>query len=267
METEYNRTHRERKEQYTKGLEIEVARLKEAYANLSNESTRHAQIYRTHEVSFQALRQENERLKQLLQVHNISYDQVVAAPTDVRTPTQTQHATHEQMSNASRQVSPQAYRTDQQQLINFNDLPPSYMSTPSDTQTLQPGGIDIVGSDIPHRTLSNGGSSTSPSSLASSQGGFSHFSQASTGGSSYAQRAITPVSTTRSSPSFGMPARHIQHEDSSTIDTVISNTSSNFRPPLGQGLVNGKVVRNASDERTQQKELDHDQMAVDFVLA
>ncbi|WPG98756.1 Hypothetical protein R9X50_00155000 [Acrodontium crateriforme] len=63
------RTHRERKEMYIKALEQEVLRLKESFANTSNERD--------------AIAAENRRLKELLQAHGISYD-FGASPVEFR---------------------------------------------------------------------------------------------------------------------------------------------------------------------------------------
>ena len=73
---------------------------------------------------------------------------------------------------------------------------------------------------------------------------------------------MTPTVTTRgSSPCVSVSHQHISQEDASTIDSVISNTSSNNQPPMDQSLVSGKDGPLATDE-----EIDHDQLAVDFVL-
>lgn len=66
-----NRTHRERKEQYIKALEIELARLRETYArdtNMFNSSIEQ------HKIALQEQRQENDMLRHILANHGISYE-------------------------------------------------------------------------------------------------------------------------------------------------------------------------------------------------
>lgn len=61
------RTHRERKEQYTKDLELEVMRLKELFAQASRERDGALQSRDAAIVERDRLREENQRLKEYLQ--------------------------------------------------------------------------------------------------------------------------------------------------------------------------------------------------------
>jgi len=62
------RTHRERKERYVKGLEEEVNRLRETFTIITREKTQ--------------ILEENRRLKELLELHGISYNQSEVANTN-----------------------------------------------------------------------------------------------------------------------------------------------------------------------------------------
>ena len=62
-------------------------------------------------------------------------------------------------------------------------------------------------------------------------------------------------------------SRKTSRQDSGGIDSMLVDGSSSFRPPVGQGIIDGRVVRNTSDERVKQLEMDHDQLGIDFVLA
>lgn len=69
------RTHRERKEQYIKALEIELARLRETYArdtNIFNSSLEQ------HKMALQEQRQENDILRHILAGHGVPFENDLA---------------------------------------------------------------------------------------------------------------------------------------------------------------------------------------------
>ncbi|KAJ5153710.1 uncharacterized protein N7500_009149 [Penicillium coprophilum] len=66
-----HRTHRERKEQYMRGLEVEVARLREAY---TTEVVDAATTIQQHKAMLHTMREENEILKEILAANGIQYE-------------------------------------------------------------------------------------------------------------------------------------------------------------------------------------------------
>ncbi|ETN44356.1 uncharacterized protein HMPREF1541_10536 [Cyphellophora europaea CBS 101466] len=71
-----SRTHRERKEQYIKALELELSRLKEAYVNYTNDKTTQIQ---ERDLVIQEQRRENNILRQVLAAHGIAYENELEA--------------------------------------------------------------------------------------------------------------------------------------------------------------------------------------------
>lgn len=69
--TDLHRTHRERKEQYIRALETEVSRLREAYAT---EITDANVTMQQQKEMLQAIRDENDILKEILIAHGIHYE-------------------------------------------------------------------------------------------------------------------------------------------------------------------------------------------------
>jgi hypothetical protein len=69
------RTHRERKEQYIKALELELSRLREVYLGEANAATTQIQ---ERDLIIQEQRRENEELRQVLAAHGISYENEMA---------------------------------------------------------------------------------------------------------------------------------------------------------------------------------------------
>lgn len=65
------RTHRERKEQYIKALELELSRLREVYLNDSNAAATQIQ---ERDLLIQNQRRENEALRSILAANGISYE-------------------------------------------------------------------------------------------------------------------------------------------------------------------------------------------------
>lgn len=65
------RTHRERKEQYIKALELELSRLREVYLSDSNNATTQIQ---ERDILIQEQRRENEALRAILAANGISYE-------------------------------------------------------------------------------------------------------------------------------------------------------------------------------------------------
>ena len=105
---------------------------------------------------------------------------------------------------------------------------------------------------------------------ASSQNDYNAYQSSSFGGSSFGNAVATPTTMqSRQSPTYAESSISLQtsHPESDIIDSIISESSSAFRPPIGQGFVDGRVVRNTSDERIKQQQMDHDQLGIEFVLA
>lgn len=65
------RTHRERKEQYIKALELELSRLREVYLNDSNAAATQIQ---ERDLMIQEQRRENEAMRSILAANGISYE-------------------------------------------------------------------------------------------------------------------------------------------------------------------------------------------------
>ncbi|KAL9127919.1 MAG: hypothetical protein Q9217_003305 [Psora testacea] len=280
------RTHRERKEYYTKSLEMEVARMRETFTHVVGEKQRYQRRAQRAEqqlkdAGIEAMRHENERLKQLLQVNGITYDRLLPAVGSLPTPTKSEsHAFVDNQTSAhnTQQASPpnqQNSSTGRQHSFNGQQSP--FTSTPVNFHPAirqQPGAAPTTSTPALHRALSNESATASPIALTpshtSSMGGYNDFSKpASISGSTYPSNLPSPLASAHQPPhshgacSNGLPH---PHQTPTTIDTVISDTSP-FRPPVGQGLVDGRVICNNSDERIEQRDINHDQLGVEFVLA
>ena len=265
---------------------MEVARMRETFTHVVSDKQRYQRrAYKAEqqlkEVHPEAVRHENERLKQLLQVNGITYDRVVPSPNGLPTPTRSESRPFldgRQTPLSSRQ----AHFTNQHSssaghLPSFSNQQSSFSSAQSDAQPAlrQQYGL---GPTLPapgiHRALSNESATTSSNSLTpthiSNTPTFNDFTApASVNGSAYLSGLTSPLTGVNQTPHSHETSSNCQghsYHPQHTIDTVISHTPS-FRPPVGQGFVDGRVVRNNSDERIQQRDMNHDQLGVEFVLA
>ena len=236
--------------------------------------------------NLEALRHENDRLKQLLQVNGITYDRLLPVVNGLPTATQPQelHVTAgAQMPTINRHISPiqsqtstlNGYQNSLQSHDSFNSQPSSFAASQSDTHAAMRqqymGNTTTIVSNSPQQHMPPSASPVSPSQPPMQEGLFQYHHQhpASMGGSTYA------ASVPNSVPNSGRPSpthtdtlsRKTSRQDSGGIDSMLVDSSSTFRPPVGQGIVDGRVVRNTSDERVKQLNMNHDQLGIDFVLA
>ena len=256
-----------------------MTRLREKYAQLCKETDilrkrAHMADQQLSGGSYEVLRHENERLKQLLQVNGINYDRILPVTNGLPTPTQSQDFAPGQASMIQPNISPptrQYYGASQQpQGLIFDSTSfalPSSSADSSKTMTQTSDNMDITSPSIPQQNYNNV-LSHSPSSVSSSQHSFSYHSHSSTNGSNYPPQAPTPVSTTnRSSPVY--PMNHqMQQNNADTIDSVIANCNpSNFRPTVAQTSANGGSMPTLNDEPAIKNDMDDGQLAINFVLA
>ena len=228
--------------------------------------------------NIEAVIHENERLKQLLQVNGITYDRLLPTATALPTPT----SSESQAFGYSQPSIPNGHRApsaNQSSSPNghphvFNSQQSPFPNAPTDLHTSlrqYSGGPPTMSTPELQRASSNETTTASPvastSSHASSTGGFPK--PPSIPGSTFASSFPSPLPNTVQPPQpHGASSNYFAHSHQipKVIDKVVSDPS-NFHPPLGQRSVNGRVVRNGSDERIQQRDINHDQLGVDFVLA
>ena len=227
-------------------------------------------------------------MKQLLQVNGITYDRllpVAGGPTPVTRPQQQPQSfsVEPQMATNKRQISPthshlpilNGHQPAFQSQASFNTQPSSFPAGQMDTHPAlrQPtlGNTTTITSHGAQPNIPTSTTSVSPSqtSMQDVRGQYHQHHPASTSGSSYAPSLPTSVSlSSRTTPTqIGSLSRETSLQDSNPINSVVATSSaSSFRPPVGQGLVNGRVQRNRSEERIKQVGMDHDQYGIDFVL-
>lgn len=262
------RTHRERKETYIKGLELEVCRLKEEYTKLAITCHRP----QTDGNDIQIIKRENELLKRLLDMHGITYDlkpQIATPPPSTGQLSVGQPSLSPSHNHSFSQPSRQQRPSD----IDFNSTPYRMGSASEASHNTNNNSIDMdnsalaSGNAYPH--FPNGNMSPASSAISShSQGslGFHSQSHSSTNGSSFAPTGLTPSSNTaRSSPIY--PASQ-QPTDPDTIDSILeeSNTPT-YEPGYYHGAPNGNGVGHHSQDGVITPIAEHDQSAVDFILA
>ncbi|KAL9102179.1 MAG: hypothetical protein Q9163_002653 [Psora crenata] len=262
-----SRTHRERKEYYTKSLEMEVARMRETFTHVVNEKQRYQRrAYKAEQqlkdANIEAMKHENERLKQLLQVNGITYDRLVPVATGLPTPTQLEpHAFGEIQPNPlgiqhppSRIQQPSGSGHHH----SFNNHQTSFPGSAMSTHTVlgqQTGVSRTASSPKLDQAMSNGTTTMSPSALTS-------FSQpASITETAYPSDLPSPLgSAKQTSHSHAAPwnCPPPSLETSNPAGAMMSDAST---------FQEGRSVRNKSDERIQQQDINHDQLGVEFVLA
>ncbi|KAJ5183841.1 hypothetical protein N7492_001457 [Penicillium capsulatum] len=133
------RTHRERKEQYMRSLETEVARLREAYHDVVAKSSPNdpSVIVQQQKVEIQAVRDENDILKEILAANGIHYEPEL------------QQRKAERASNNGYQASPVAASSAgshtagiSHSASNHQTTPPTSISTGLSPRATGGGGMD-----------------------------------------------------------------------------------------------------------------------------
>ena len=268
------RTHRERKETYIKGLELEVCRLKEEYTKIAIAFAR-AQPENSELLS---VKRENHLLKQLLDMHGISYDikSQIATP-----PPSTGQLSVPQPLSPSHSASFNSSMRQQQQPseMNFSSSPYGLSSAPGQNHNAGHNAMDLDNAALASAnnfpTYNNANMSPASSAI-SSQGsvGFHSHSHSSTNGSNFGPGTIASNSNTAvSSPVY--PASQ-QMTDPDTIDSILEESRT---PSYDQGFTHGLPTMNGKPngnpngmsrvkvEPTVTPILASEQSAVDFILA
>ncbi|OGM42845.1 bZIP transcription factor FlbB [Aspergillus bombycis] len=135
------RTHRERKEQYMRGLETEVSRLREAY---TQEISAANLTVHQHREMVRSLSEENNILKEILAAHGINYEAEVERRKAERTsPT---NATYQSSPFASSSVGsqPAAVAQSAPSTQHAYTTPPTTISAPSSSLSPIVNGIEHI---------------------------------------------------------------------------------------------------------------------------
>ena len=258
--------------------------MREAFTHVVSEKQRYqCRAYKAEQqlkdANIDAMKHDNDRLKQLLHVNGIAFDRLVSVANASHLPTRSDsrpsvEGQHSPLSSRQASVGNQqppvparqrSFPSQQSSIVNpLADVHPALRQQPGTTLSSSSPGL--------HRILSNETTAASPVSLTTSHnpsaGGVNDFNNAaSMTGSTYASSLPSPISNICQQPQPYLASTCTNHtHNHDTFNTGVSEAST-FRPPLGQGLVDGRVVRNNSDERILQRDMNHDQLGVEFVLA